>query len=76
MPYVAARMASRDVDAGRYQRHRPEHTLLYQIVDEYYPAFAALMAEHDCMDAGGRATPGAVAERRLRRWAQKAKNQP
>lgn len=45
MPHVAARMASRDEDAGRYQRHRPEHTLLYQIVDEYYPAFAALMAE-------------------------------
>jgi len=44
MPHVAARMASRDVDAGRYQRHRPEQTLLRQIVDEYYPAFAALMA--------------------------------
>ncbi|MCG7983733.1 MAG: hypothetical protein JAY90_13415 [Candidatus Thiodiazotropha lotti] len=38
-------MASRDEDAGRYQRHRPEQTLLYQVVDEYYPAFAALMAE-------------------------------
>ena len=45
MHYVAARMASRDEDAGRYQRHRPEQTLLYQIVDEYYPEFAALMAE-------------------------------
>ncbi|MCU7850225.1 MAG: IS91 family transposase [Candidatus Thiodiazotropha sp. (ex Lucinoma kastoroae)] len=47
MPHVVARMASRDEDAGRYryQRHRPEQTLLYQIVDEYYPAFAALMAE-------------------------------
>lgn len=44
MPHVAARMASRDEDVGRYQRHRPEQTLLYQIVDEYYPAFAALMA--------------------------------
>ena len=41
MPYVAARMASRDRDAGRYQRHRPEQN---QIVGEYYPAFAALMA--------------------------------
>ncbi len=45
MPHVAARMASRDENAGRYQRHCPELTLLYQIVDEYYPAFAALMAE-------------------------------
>jgi len=38
-------MASRERDAGRYQRHRPEQTLLYQIVDEYYPAFAAHLAE-------------------------------
>jgi ribosomal protein S27E len=47
-------MASRDRDAGRYQRHRREQTLLYQIVDEYYPAFAALMA------AQGRELPGYV----------------
>jgi ribosomal protein S27E len=40
-------MASRDQDAGRYRRHRPEQTLLYRIVDECYPAFAALMAEQD-----------------------------
>ncbi len=40
MPHVAARTASRDRDTGRYQSHRPEQTLLYQIVDEYYPAFA------------------------------------
>ena len=45
MPDVAARMASRDEYAGRHQRHRPEQNLLYQIVDELYPAFAALMAE-------------------------------
>jgi hypothetical protein len=55
MPHVsAARMASRERDAGRYQRHRPEQTLLYQIVDEYYPAFAALMAEQ------GKELPGYV----------------
>jgi hypothetical protein len=36
---AVARMASQDGDAGRYQRHRPEQTLLYQIVDEYYTAF-------------------------------------
>ena len=27
-----------------YQRHRPERTLLYQLVAQYYPAFADLMA--------------------------------
>jgi len=46
MPHAAAaRMASRDRDAGRYRRHRPEQTLLYQIVDEYCRAFAAHLAE-------------------------------
>jgi hypothetical protein len=45
MPYAAARTATRDEDAGRYQRHRPEQTLLYRIVEEYYPAFAAHLAE-------------------------------
>jgi hypothetical protein len=28
----------------RYERHRPEHTLLYQLVDGYYPAFVAQLA--------------------------------
>ena len=41
MPHAAARTATRERDAGRYQRHRPEQTLLYQIVEEYYPAFSA-----------------------------------
>ena len=41
MSHTAARMATRERDAGRYQRHRPEQTLLYQIVEEYYPAFSA-----------------------------------
>lgn len=45
MPHVAARMASRVEDAGRYQRHRPGQTTLYKIADGYYPAFATLMAE-------------------------------
>ena len=54
MPHVAARMARGEEDAGRYQRHRPEQTLLYRIVDEVYPAFAALMAKQD------RALPGYV----------------
>jgi hypothetical protein len=54
MPHVAARMASRDEDAGRYQRHRPEQTLLYQIVEEYYPAFTTHLTER------GRELPGYV----------------
>jgi hypothetical protein len=54
MPQVAARMAGRERDAGRYQRHRPEQTLLYQVVDEYYLAFATLMAEQ------GKELPGYV----------------
>ena len=55
MPFaVAARTATRERDAGCYQRHRPEQTLLYRIVEEYYPAFAALMAEQ------GRELPGYV----------------
>ena len=45
MLHAAARMASRDRDTGRCQRHRPEQTLHYQVVDEYYPTFAALMEE-------------------------------
>jgi len=54
MPQVSARMASRDENTGRYQRHRPEQTLLYRIVDEYYPAFTAHLA------AQGRALPDYV----------------
>lgn len=55
MPQVAAgKTADREGDAGRYQRHRLENNLLYQIVDEYHPAFTALMAEQ------GRELPGYV----------------
>ena len=35
MPHAAAaRNAARDRDAGRYQRHRPEQTLLYRIIEQ------------------------------------------
>ena len=48
MPHTAAaRTATREKDAGRYQRHRPEQTLLYQIVEAYYPAFTAHLTEQD-----------------------------
>ena len=46
MPHsAAARMATRDRDAACYQHHRSEQTLLYRIVDKYYPAFTAHLAE-------------------------------
>jgi len=55
MPHTAAaRMATRDRDAGRCQRHRPEQTLLYQIVEQHYPVFTAHLAER------GRELPGYV----------------
>ncbi len=45
MPHTAAaRTATRERDAGRYQRHRPEQTLLYRIVEQHYPAFTAQLA--------------------------------
>ena len=44
MPHAAARMATRDGDAGRYPRHLPKPTLRYRSVEEYYPAFTAHLA--------------------------------
>ena len=38
------REASRGERAPQYERHRPEQTLLYQLVEEYYPAFEAQWA--------------------------------
>ncbi len=40
--------------AGYYERRRPDRTLLYQIIEQHYPVFSALMAEQ------GRALPGYV----------------
>jgi len=54
LPFSAGREASSGVGAPPYVRHRPERTLLYQIVDEYYPAFKAHLA------AQGNALPGYV----------------
>ena len=39
--------ATRGVGAPRYQRHRPEQTVLYRIVEQHYPAFLAHLAEQD-----------------------------
>jgi len=38
------REASPGIGAPPYVRHRPERTLLYQLVEEYYPAFKAHLA--------------------------------
>ena len=49
--------ASADVESGSgvgYCRRRPEDTLLYQVVEHYYPLFTALRAEQ------GRALPAFV----------------
>jgi hypothetical protein len=40
----AGREASRGERAPRYEHHRPEQTLLYQLIEEYYPAFEAQWA--------------------------------
>ena len=40
----AGREASSGVGASRYERHRPERTLLYQLIQAYYPALQAQLA--------------------------------
>jgi hypothetical protein len=50
----AGREASSGAAALGYERHRPERTLFYQIVEEYYPAFKARLA------AQGTELPGYV----------------
>ena len=42
---ATARRAGRERGAYRYQCHRPEQTLLYQIAEQHYPAFTAHLAE-------------------------------
>ena len=46
-PALAAGTAERPGGTASYQRHRPEHTFLYQIVEQHYPAFVAHMAEQE-----------------------------
>lgn len=40
-PKVAARTADEGWGAHRYQRHQPEQTLLYRIIEPHYSAFTA-----------------------------------
>ena len=44
MPLPVAPEAGPGDGVPGYRRHRPERTLLYQLVAQYYPAFADLMA--------------------------------
>jgi ribosomal protein S27E len=54
LPLPAGREASQGGGAARYERHWPERTLLYQLVQEYYFALKAHLA------AQGTALPGYV----------------
>ena len=54
MPLPAGKDASSGVGAPLYSRHRPERTLLYELVQEYYPALKAHLA------AQGTVLPGYV----------------
>ena len=44
LPLRIGRNASAGGDASRHARHRPERTLLYQLIQEYYPAFVSHLA--------------------------------
>jgi hypothetical protein len=44
------------IDPPGYARHRPESTLLYQLVEQHYPAFRKMRAE------AGRPLPDFVEE--------------
>ncbi len=57
LPSPAGREANTSVGAFVYERHHPECTLLYQLVQEDYPAFK------DHLVAQGRALPGYVESR-------------
>ena len=54
LPLPAGREASSGVGAPVYTRHRPERTLLYQLIQKYYPALKAHLA------AQGTVLPGYV----------------
>ncbi|MGB5709207.1 MAG: hypothetical protein WBM41_20545 [Arenicellales bacterium] len=51
---VLARNACLPPGTFRYQHHRPEKTLLYQLVSKRYPMFRQQLAEE------GRALPGCM----------------
>lgn len=51
---AAASNAEGNRSLARYQRHRPEQTLLYRIIEQHYPVFTTHLAEQ------GRELPGYV----------------
>ncbi len=59
MPGIPAGREARPVadSARNYERRRPDETLLYRIIEQYYPVLSALMAEQ------GRELPGLPAAR-------------
>ena len=47
-PLLAGKDASAGAArAGEYARHRPEQTLLYQLVEQYYPSFVEHLAARE-----------------------------
>ena len=47
LPLSTGREASTGKSAPPYVRHRPERTLLYQLIEKYYPVFEAQCAAED-----------------------------
>ena len=41
----AAKAVDKESGGYRYQRHQPEQTLLYRIIEQHYPVFTAHLAE-------------------------------
>lgn len=45
--YATTGIVGEGLGVSRYRRHRPERTLLYRIVAQYYPALVELLADQD-----------------------------
>jgi len=43
----SARTAQQGNSEPHYARHRPEQTLLYQLIEQHHPQLLATLAEHD-----------------------------
>ena len=41
------RVLARQTTSMEYVRHQPEQTLLYQVIEEYYPEFLSHLSESD-----------------------------
>ena len=52
LPLAAGREAGSGGGAPPYVRHRPERTLLYQLVEKYYPALKAHLVAFSCKRRG------------------------